>query len=107
MILDWHLDLFGPTSSVLTAAQAVVLVLGATIYALWASAFVVASGGNKLGMAATLMLCAIGGLGNGLSILACPPPCRGASPFGDITHLGSLIFSVWAIYESWRALKQA
>ncbi len=57
-------------------------------------------------MAVTLPLCAIGALGNGLSILACPPPCGGAAPVGDLTHVGSLVFCVWALYESWRRLVQ-
>jgi hypothetical protein len=33
-------------------------------------------------------------------------PCGGASPIGDVTHIGSLVFGVWALYESGRALRQ-
>jgi hypothetical protein len=55
-------------------------------------------------MAATLPLCAVGALGNGLSIVACPPPCGGAAPIGDIVHVGSLVCGEWAVFESWRAL---
>lgn len=106
LILDWHLDLFGslnPTS--LSAVQAFVLVMGAVVYASWAAALVLASQGSQRGLMTTLVLCAVGGLGNGLSIVACPPPCSGASPFGDISHIGSLIFSMWAMVETWQALK--
>lgn len=106
LMLDWHLDLFGPLSPALTVAQALVLVVGATLYALWACALALAIQGGRLAMAATLALCAVGGLGNGLAIVACLPPCSGGSPFGDITHIGSLVFGTWAIYESWRALKR-
>ncbi len=52
------------------------------------------------------MLSAVGGLGNGLSIVACPPLCFGGFPFGDINYIGSLVFGAWAIYESWRVLKR-
>jgi hypothetical protein len=79
LILDWHLDLFGsliPTS--LSVVQAFVLVIGAVVYASWAAALALASQGSRRGLITTLLLCAVGGLGNGLSIVACLPPCSGA-----------------------------
>jgi hypothetical protein len=106
LILDWHLDLFGPATTSLSTVQALILVVGAAVYALWASSLALAGQGSRRGMIATLGLCAVGGLGNGLSIVACFPPCSGASPFGDISHIGSLIFGMWAMVESWRALRQ-
>ena len=104
VILDWDYSLFGPPASALTGIQVLVLMLDVAIYSLWASALVVASRGSRLGMAATMVVCAVGGLGNGLSIVACPPPCSGAPPFGDIAHIGSLIFGAWAVFESALAL---
>lgn len=107
LILDWHLDLFDPlVPTSLSVTQALVLVLGAVVYASWAAALVLASQGSQRGLITTLVLCAVGGLGNGLSIVACLPPCSGASPFGDISHIGSLIFATWAMVESWQALKK-
>jgi hypothetical protein len=76
------------------------------IYAGWASALVLAGEGYRRALAATLPLCILGALGNGFSIVACPPPCGGAAPAGDLAHLGSLIFGVWALTESGRALAQ-
>jgi hypothetical protein len=106
-ILDWHLDLYGPlTPAYLSTVQASVLVLGSTVYALWATALVLASQGSRRGMLAALVLSAVGGLGNGLAIVACMPICPAAIPFGDISHIGSLVFGTWAIVESWRALRQ-
>ena len=107
LTLDWGAQLIGgPIGPVIAPVQAVVLVIGSALYALWASALVVAGQGSRGAMAATLALCTIGALGNGLSIVACPPPCGGAAPMGDLTHVGSLVFGVWAVYESWRALTQ-
>ena len=104
VILDWDYSLFGPPASALTGTQVLVLIVDIAIYAPWASALVVASHGSRLGMVATIVLCTVGGLGNGLSIAACPPPCSGAPPFGDIAHIGSLVFGAWAVFESALAL---
>jgi hypothetical protein len=103
--LDWGAQLMGgPIGPAIAPVQALVLVIGSALYALWASALVIAGQGSRRAMAATLPLCAIGALGNGLSIVACPPPCGGAAPMGDLAHVGSLVCGVWAIFESWRAL---
>lgn len=107
LILDWHLNLFGPlTPTSLSGVQAFVLVIGAVVYASWAASLALASQGSRRGLITTLILCAVGGLGNGLSIVACLPPCSGASPFGDISHIGSLVFATGAMAESWQALKK-
>lgn len=108
LILDWHLDLFGPlTTTSLSGVQAVVLVVSAAVYAAWAGALALAGQGSRHGLIATLGLCALGGLGNGLAIVFCLPPCSAAAPFGDVSHIGSLVFGAWAMVESWRALKQS
>jgi hypothetical protein len=104
MILDWHLDLFGASETSLSLAQAATLLIGSTLYAFWAMALTLAGQGNRRAMPVTILTAAIGGLGNGLSIVFCLPPCSGAFPFGDLSHIGSLIFGAWAIYESWRVL---
>jgi len=105
LTLDWGAQIIGgPVGAVMNPVQVLVLVIGSGLYALWASALVVAAQGSRPAMATTLPLCAVGALGNGLSIVACPPPCGGAAPIGDIVHIGSLVFGVWAIFESWRAL---
>jgi hypothetical protein len=107
LTLDWGAQIMGgPIGPVITPGQALVLVIGSGLYALWAAALVVAGQGSRRAMAATQPLCAVGALGNGLSIVACPPPCGGAAPIGDLTHIGSLVFGVWAVYESWRGVAQ-
>ena len=78
LILDWHLDLFGPLNpNSLSTVQAFVLVLGAVVYAAWAGALALASQGSRRGLVVTLVLSGLGGLGNGLSIVACLPLVRG------------------------------
>jgi hypothetical protein len=106
LFLDWQFNLFGSSTNSLSTVQALVLVTGAAVYALWAAALALAGQGSRRGMIATLVFSGLGGLGNGLSIVACPPPCSGAFPFGDISHIGSLVFGAWAMIESWRALRQ-
>lgn len=104
VILDWHAGLFGPMAPVIRPVQALVLVVGASLYAAWASVLTLAGQGSRVGLVATLVASAVGGLGNGLVIVYCPPTCDAAAPFGDLTHVGSLVFGAWAMYESWRAL---
>lgn len=104
LTLDWHYDLFGPATPLLSIPQMLVLVIGSTLYALWAMALTLAGQGSRRAITATIILSAIGGLGNGLPIVYCLPICDAAFPFGDLSHIGSLVFGVWAIYESWRAL---
>ncbi len=103
-ILDWHLDLYGSATTSLALVQALVLILGASVYALWASMLTLAGQGSRGAMFATLPISILGGLGNGLSIVACLPPCSGAFPFGDLSHIGSLVFGLWAVIESWKAV---
>jgi hypothetical protein len=103
VILDWHAELFGLLVPVMRPSQALVLLSGASLYPLWMLALVLAERGSRVALLATFALCTKGGLGNGLSIVACLPPCRAAAPFADLTHIGSLVFGLWGMVESWRA----
>jgi hypothetical protein len=106
LTLDWHLDLFGAAETNLSLAQAATLLIGSSVYALWAMGLSQAGQGKRNGLWLTIYTAGLGGLGNGLSIVFCPPICGAAFPYGDLSHLGSLIFGAWAIYESWQALRQ-
>jgi hypothetical protein len=105
LTLDWHLDLFGPARDWLTLSQTLTLVIGSTLYALWAMSLTMAGQGSRRAMIATIVTGALGGLGNGFTIVYCPPICGAAFPWGDLSHVGSLIFGAWAVIESVRALK--
>ena len=84
----------------LTAAQVLILVSCVVVYALWAYTLVLGSRGSRGALLATMGLAAVASL-NGLTIFACPPPC--AFPVGDASHIGSLVFCLWAVVESWAA----
>ena len=105
LTLDWHFDLFGAAENNLSLAQASTLVIGSLVYALWAMALTQAGQGKRNGMWLTIYTAGLGGLGNGLSIVFCPPICGAAFPYGDLSHVGSLVFGAWAIYESWQSLR--
>ncbi len=40
-------------------------------------------------------------LANGVAVLAaCPPPCAGAFPYQDISHIANVIVGAWAGYAT-------
>jgi hypothetical protein len=43
---------------------------------------------------------------SGGAILFCLPPCRAIPPYGDIAHLGSLVFGGWASVLAWREMRR-
>lgn len=45
-------------------------------------------------------------LANGGAILFCLPPCPALPPYGDIAHLGSLVFGSWGSIVTWRTLRR-
>jgi hypothetical protein len=106
LTLDWHLDLFGSAETSLSFAQAATLLIGSSVYALWAMGLSQAGQGKRNGLWLSLYTAGLGGLGNGLSIVFCPPICGAVFPYGDLSHIGSLIFGAWAMYESGWALRQ-
>jgi len=83
-------------------AEMLAPVLIVSIYALWANALVQASHGNRWALWVTIGVSALSSL-NGLTIVYCLPLCF--FPLGDLSHIGSLVFGWWAIFESWRALR--
>ena len=87
----------------MTASQMLILVSCTVVYALWAYTLGLGSLGSRGALWATMGLAMLGSL-NGFTILACMPPC--AFPVGDISHIGSLVFCLWALFESGRALKR-
>lgn len=108
LIMDWHIGLFGPSTPQISPLQATLVWLICLAYGWWGLALGLASQGHRPGLTSLIVLSAGWSFaGNGLPILACPPPCAGAFPHQDIAHLGSLLFGGWAAYASWRALRAA
>jgi hypothetical protein len=44
--------------------------------------------------------------GNGLTVMACPPPCSALPVFADTLHLGNLILAPLATYVAYRAMRR-
>ena len=103
VILDWWAGLLAPPGDTMTGTGMLFLALSVGIYALWANALVLASHGSRWWLGVTIGVSAVSSL-NGFAIVYCLPPCL--FPVGDLSHIGSLIFCLWAIFESWLALQQ-
>ncbi len=115
--LAWNLVamVFGFTHALLDAflvippGVGVALALTATILIViwWSAGLVVlvrSSTRSRLAIAGVWVGAAFAFL-NGLSIVACPPPCGGSFGIGDAVHIGSLLSSVVAALLTWRFLK--
>ena len=105
LIMDWWAGLLGPFALPVPNGQMGVLTLSAGIYALWARALVLGSLGSRSSLVSTMLLAAVASL-NGFSIVACLPPCGGAYSIADLAHIGSLVFCLWAAFESWQVFRQ-
>ena len=44
--------------------------------------------------------------GNGLTVMACPPPCSALPVYADTLHLGNLLLAPLATYFAYRAMKR-
>ena len=60
VILDWHAENFGPLAPAIRPTQALVLVLSASLYPLWALALVLADRGSRVALLTTFALCTRG-----------------------------------------------
>jgi hypothetical protein len=106
VLIDYSVGLYGQSSSFMSPLQATNIVMIALIYACWLAAMAWAGSGQKTAGACLLVL-TIGWtfLGNGLVVIACPPPCRNAFPYQDIAHFSNIIFGVLATYTIWRTMR--
>ena len=96
----------GPSASRFGVQQSVLSVLIGVLYTWWAWVFAQAVGGAKAWLVG-LMAFDILWLGsNGLTIMACPPPCSALPVFADTLHLGNLILAPLATYVAYRAMRR-
>ena len=111
VLLDYHVGLFGQTSSELSWVQAALVLLLGLLYAWWGVSFAMAGGSawQAAGLAGLLWLSLLWSfLANGVAgVFACLPPCSSAFPYQDIVHFGNIIFGGWAAYSTWTALRAA
>lgn len=106
-ILDWFVGLFGTDRAYLSPVAAAFLGLEGLLYAGWAIALTLALAGERTWLAVVFVFTfgwAL--LANGASIVFCLPPCPALSPYGDVAHLGSLIFGASASVVAWRQVRR-
>ena len=105
ILLDLSIVLFGPTAEV-GALAGVLTIVVALIYVVWAMSLARAAQGRADALPSLLVYAAVWAmLGNGGTIVFCPPPCAGAVPFGEIAHVGSLVFGGLAAYVTVKAIR--
>ncbi|HET8568959.1 MAG TPA: hypothetical protein VFM93_08245 [Candidatus Limnocylindria bacterium] len=106
-VLDWFVGLFGTDRAYLSPTAAALLGLEGILYAAWAVALPLALRGERTWMAVVLTF-SFGWafLANGTSIVFCLPPCPALSPYGDISHLGTLLSGAWASVVAWRQVRR-
>jgi hypothetical protein len=106
-LVDWHIGLFGASSQILSAPQAALAWVTAALYGWWGWSLAAAAAGQRSYLASVLALTVGWALaGNGLVILACPPPCPGGFPHQDLAHIGSLVLGAVGGVAVWLALRE-
>jgi hypothetical protein len=98
--------IFGSLSSPFGMQQTLLSVLIAVLYTWWAWVFAKAVGGAKSWLVGLMVFNILWVGGNGLTILACPPPCSAVPVYADTLHLGNLILAVLATYFAYRAIRR-
>jgi hypothetical protein len=98
--------IFGSSSSRIGVQQSLLSVLIAVLYTWWAWAFAKAVGGAKSWLVGLMAFDVLWVGGNGLTILACPPPCSAVPVYADTLHLGNLILAPLATYFAYRAMRR-
>ena len=99
--------IFGTSSSGFGLPQSLLSVLIAVLYTWWAWAFAKAVGGAKSWLVGLMVFDILWVGGNGLTILACPPPCSSVPVYADALHLGTLILAPLATYFAYRAMRRS
>ena len=96
----------GIISSGFGVPQSLLSVLIAVLYTWWAWAFAKAVGGAKSWLVYLMVFDLLWVGSNGLTILACPPPCSAVPVYADALHLGNLILAPLATYFAYRAIRR-
>ncbi len=107
-LIDWHIGLYGPSSSFMSLDQAVLVASFGALLIGWAFSFGSAGRREKAGLV-SLFIFAFGWsfLANGVVAFgACPPPCANAFPYQDMAHLGNIVFGGMAAYSTRRAVAE-
>lgn len=87
-LIDWHIGLFGASSTEMSAPQAGLVLLFGLVAAWWALAPALASQGKKSALVSLLVrVIGFALLANGVAVLAArPPPCGGREGNNSLQH---------------------
>ena len=99
--------LFGSSSPGSDVPPSLLTVLIGLLYTWWAWVFARAVGGAKSGLVGLIAFDILWVVLNGVSILACLPPCGSVPLYGDTLHLGTLILGPLAAYFAYRAMRRS
>ncbi len=99
--------LFGSSSPGSEVPPSLLTVLIGLLYTWWAWVFARAVGGANSGLVGLMAFDILWVSLNGVSILACLPPCGSVPLYGDTIHLGTLILSPLAAYFAYRAMRRS
>jgi hypothetical protein len=102
-LVDFALITLGSGFSV---QQSLLSVLIGLLYTWWAWVFAKAVGGTKSWLVGLMAFDVLWVGGNGLTILACLPPCGSVPFFADALHVGNLILAPLATYFAYRAMRR-
>lgn len=102
VLIDFHIGLYGPSSEVMSPAQAANALRIALTAGGWLVALGVAMRGSRTGTACALAFVAVWGLVlNGIVAFLIVPPPSAAFPYQDIAHVGAIVFGGLATYALW------
>lgn len=105
VLVDFHIGLYGPSSAVMSAAQAANAFRVSLTAGGWLVALAVAMRGSRTATACALAFVAVWVLFvNGLVAFLVVPPPSAAFPYQDVAHVGGIVFGGLATYALWRQL---
>lgn len=106
VLIDYHIGLYGPSSEVMTPAQAANALRIAGTASGWMIALGVSMRGSRTGTACALAFVVVWGLVfNGLVAFLVVPPPSTAFPYQDLAHVGGIVFGGLAAYVLWGRMK--
>ncbi len=106
VLIDFHIGLYGETSSQMSSLQAVNLSLTSLVYGWWIWSITIAVSGDRSAFVSALVVAAMWAfLWNGVIGLVVSPPPSSAFPYQDLAHLSSIVFGAGASAAIWRAIR--
>jgi hypothetical protein len=106
VLVDFHIGLYGETSSRVSWVQAANVFFTSFVYGWWIYSAAVAATGDKSALVSALVIAVLWAfLWNGVVGLAVSPPPSSAFPYQDIAHASSILFGAGAGASLWRVTR--